>query len=377
MININLVSQLFESRLWVLIVKETNQTLKNKQLRSLLIFLPIVQILLFGFTLNPEVNHLKLGIIDYAHTSTSRELISAFTENRIFVPEIYTSSQAFLAQKVEEGKINAGLVIPPEFHRDLSNGIIAQVQVLIDGVDANTAGIASGYVTQIIDQYSRQLKSSQNSRKIDTQVTFLYNPGLISSWFAIPGVLGIVIVLTGSVVSSATVLREKEAGTLEQLLMTPSNVQEILLAKTIPLFTLLMGDVILGLFLSHIIFQFPLRGNFALFLFISSLYTFVGLGIGILLGTFSRNQQQAQLMALFINQPLIQLSGAVVPIENMPSLLQNISFFNPVRHYITSTRALLIKGVGLDVLWINILILTMMSVILLVISIKKFRTQLS
>lgn len=374
---LNLISQFFESRLWVLTVKEINQTLKNKQLRFLLIFLPIAQLLLFGFTLNPDVNHLKLGIVDYVNTSASHELVSAFTENRVFVAESYSKSQMLLGQQVREGKVTVGLVIPPEFHRYLSSGLTAQVQVLIDGVDANTAGIASGYITQIIDNYSGQLNPNQTLRKVEPQVTFLYNPGLISSWFAVPGVLGIVIILTGSLVSAATVLREKDAGTLEQLLMTPSDAWEILLAKVVPLFTLLMGDVILGLFLSRIIFGVPLKGNFALFLLISGLYIFVAIGIGILLGTVSRNQQQAQLMSFFINQPLIQLSGALAPIESMPPVLQHLSFLNPARHYVTSTRGLLIKGIGFDVLWIDILVLAILAIILLTISISKFRTQLS
>jgi ABC-2 type transport system permease protein len=138
-----------------------------------------------------------------------------------------------------------------------------------------------------------------------------------------------------------------------------------------------MGDIVVGLFLSQVIFEIPLKGSFALFLLISGLYVFVGISTGILLGTLCRNQQQAQLVSLFINQPLIQLSGALAPIENMPILLQHLSFLNPTRHYIASTRALLLKGVGFDILWLDILMLAIMAVVLLAISINKFRNQLS
>jgi len=258
----------------------------------------------------------------------------------------------------------------------------------VDGVDANTAGIASGYIRQIVNQYSRQLGppigSSQSSRTrpsqsplIEPQVKFLYNPGLVSSWFFVPGVLATVLLLTSTLVSSATVAREKDTGMLEQLLMTPAAGWEILLAKVVPLFVLLIGDVILALSVGRLIFGVPLRGNFLFFLVISSLYVFVGIGIGILLATISRSQQQAQLTSFFINLPLIQLSGALAPIDSMPLAFQYLSLLNPLRHFVAIARGVLLKGIGFSVLWPNVLALSIFTIVLLTVSMNRFRAQLS
>lgn len=371
------ISQLFEGRFWALVIKEVNQILKNKQLLFLLIFPPTLQLVIYGFALNPDVQNLPMGIVDYAHTSASRELVSAFTENRTFVAEQYLTSEKALGRQVEQGKITAGVVIPPDFDRDLAQSQTAEIQVLIDGVDANTAGIANGYISQILNQFSRQQRSNQPPVLVQPEVIFLYNPGLTSSWFFVPGVIGLVLTLISSLVSSVTVVREKDIGTLEQLLMTPAETWEILLAKIVPLFVLLMGDVVLALSLGRLVFAVPFRGNLVLFLVLSGLYVFVGIGIGIMLATISRNQQQVVLTSFFINLPMIQLSGAISPIESMPMLLQYLSWLNPLRHYVEIMRGLLLKGIGLQVLWPNAIALGIFAVSLLAISISKFRAQLS
>ena len=371
------VKDLFESRLWALVIKEINQILRNKQLLFLLVFPPTMQLLIYGFALNPDVQNLKLGIVDYANTSASRELVSAFTENRVFIAQQYMLSEQQLGRQVEEGKLTAGLVIPPKFNRELAQGQTAEVQVLIDGVDANTAGIANGYINQIVNQYSRQRSPNQAPALLKAQVIFLYNPGLTSSWFFVPGVIGLVLTLISSLVSSVTVVREKDSGTLEQLLMTPAEAWEILVAKIVPLFVLLMGDVVLALSVGRLIFGVPFRGDALLFFALSGLYVFVGIGIGIMLATISRSQQQVVLTSFFINLPLIQLSGAIAPIESMPLFLQYLSLLNPLRHYVAIMRGLLLKGVGLEVLWPNAIALALFAIGLLSISINRFRAQLS
>ncbi len=375
---IKFVSGLFEGRFWALMIKEINQILRNKELISLLIFPPTLQLLIFGLALNPAVQNIKLGIVDYSKTPTSRELISAFTENRVFNAELYSSSVQPLSQQVQEGKVTAGLVIPPEFNRNLKqDDTSAQVQVLINAVDANTAGIASGYISQIVAQYNLKLDPSQPPALVNPQVNYLYNPGLTSSWFFVPGVLGIVVTLISTLVSAATVVREKDTGTLEQLLMTPSANWEILLAKIVPLFVLIMGDAILALGVAHLVFALPVRGSFLLFLACSGVYISVGIGIGIMLATISRSQQQAQLISFFVTLPVIQFSGAISPIESIPLVLQYFALLNPLNHYVLILRGLLLKGVGLDVLWPNALALLVFAIVLLTISINRFRTQLS
>ncbi|CAA9418623.1 Domain of unknown function / Efflux ABC transporter, permease protein [uncultured Leptolyngbya sp.] len=367
----------FDGRFLALVRKEINQILRNKQLLILLIIPPTVQLLLYGFALNPDVHNLKLGVVDYANVSASRELVSALTENRIFVVESYPATEQELSRQVETGNLTAGIVIPPTFKRHLSQGKTAEIQAFIDGVDANTAGIASGYMTQMLRQFNFSLAGTQAAPPVKPEVIFLYNPGLTSSWFFVPGVMGLVLTLIGSLVSAVTVVREKDTGTLEQLLMTPAEAWEILLAKVVPLFVLLMGDVFLALSLGRVVFGLPFRGNLLLFVVLSGLYVFVGIGVGIMLATISKSQQQVVLTAFFINLPMVQTSGAIAPIETMPTFFQVVSLLNPLRHYITIVRGILLKGVGLEALWMHALALAVIAIVLLTISVNQFRSQLS
>ncbi|HEY9623773.1 MAG TPA: ABC transporter permease [Crinalium sp.] len=371
------IDRFLNSRLWALATKEINQILRNKQLLFLLVFPPTIQLLIYGFALNPEVHLLKLGVVDYANSINSHELVSALTENRIFEVKNYLTDEQQLGEQVRQGRITAGLVIPSEFNRDIEQEQSADIQVMIDGVDANTAGIAAGYISQIINQFNRKLNLDLAPRLIDPEVTFLYNPGLTSSWFFVPGVMGVVLTLTSVLVSSSTVVREKDTGTLEQLLMTPAEAWEILAAKILPLFILLLADIFLALAVGKIVFDVPFRGNLPLFLLVSSLYICVGIGLGIFLATVSRNQRQVVLTSFFVNLPLIQLSGAIAPIESMPPFFQYLSWIDPLRHYVAIIRGFLLKGVGIGALWHHVLALAIIAAILLTISIKKFRTQLS
>jgi ABC-2 type transport system permease protein len=373
----NFFTTFFASRFWSLVQKEIRQILRNKQLLVLLIFPPTIQLLVYGFALNPDVHNLRLGVVDYAQTAASHGLVSAFTENRTFRLAQPLFNEAELGRQVETGQLDAGVVIPPEFSRNLAKNQPSEIQILIDGVNANTAGIASGYMNQIVQQYSLKLANTTFVAPIATQVIFLYNPGLTSSWFFVPGVMGLVLTLIGSIVSAITVIKEKDTGTLEQLLMTPANASEILIAKVVPLFVLLMGDVLLALTLGRLIFGIPFRGSLILFLGLSGLYVFVGIGIGIMLATLCQSQQQVVLTTFFINLPMVQTSGAIAPIETMPRFFQTLSWFNPLRHYITIVRGILLKGVGLEALWMHVLMLAAFAIVLLAVSTRQFRRQLS
>jgi ABC-2 type transport system permease protein len=368
------------SRHWSLMLKEIRQILKNRQIIFLLLFPPTVQLLIFGLALNPAVNHLSLGVVDYSDSPASRDFVAALVANDVFEIQSFQPRAADLGQQVRTGQVSTGLVIPPEFAERLAMGQSVDVQVLIDGVDANTAGIASGYIKQLINHYGQTLKSSPGlspGPPVETAVRFLYNPGLLSSWFFVPGVIGVVLTLTGSLVSSTTVIREKDLGTLEQLLMTPAQGWEILAAKIAPLFVLLMGDVLLASAIARVVFGLPFRGSYPLFLALSGVYVLVAISIGILLATLTRTQQQVVLLSFFFNVPLIQLSGAIAPIESMPTFFRVLSFFDPLRHYVTIARSLILKGVGLEVLLPEVLILLGFAVLLLGLSISRFRAQLN
>jgi len=373
----NLIRRFFETRFWSLVRKEVQQIFTNKQIIFLLIFPPTIQLLLLGFALNPNITELSLGVVDYSQTQESRELISSLTENDTFDVTFNTIQEEQLVQQVRTGKITSGVIIPPDFREKILESKTVDIQVLIDAVDANTAQIARGYTQQIIRNYNRQIDVTFPEPLINTEVRFLYNPGLISSWFFVPGVMGLVLTLTGSLVSSVTVIREKDVGTLEQLLMTPASGWEILSAKITPLFTLIMGDVLLASTIGWLIFNLPFRGNYFWFLFFSALYIFVVIGLGMLLATLSKTQQQVVLISFFFNVPLIQLSGAVAPIESMPPFFQVLSFADPMRHYIAIARHLILKEAGIAPLFPNVIALVFFAILLLGISINRFRRQLT
>ncbi|MBE9043575.1 ABC transporter permease [Pleurocapsales cyanobacterium LEGE 10410] len=367
----------FQSRLWALIVKEIAQIRRNKQLIFLLLFPPIVQLTIFGASLSPEVEHIKLGVVDYARSVESRELVSALTENRVFEVVNYSPNQKVLGQQVETGKIAVGITIPQEFNRNLDRGTSTKVQVLLDGVDAYTSGVASGYIAQIVNRFNLELNTQAVSSLADTRTTFLYNPGLISSWFFVPGIMGTTLTLMSVITSATESVREKDAGTLEQLLMTPASAEEILLAKVAPLFVLLLGDVLIALGVARFIFNVPFQGSFWLFMAISAIYLFTCQAIGILLTTISKSKQQVILTSFFITLPIMMLSGAFAPLESMPTFFAYLSLLNPLRHYITIVRAILLRGVGLEVILPNAIALLIFAVVLITVSANRFRKQVS
>lgn len=373
----NLVRHFLETRFWSLVRKEIQQIFTNKQIIFLLVFPPTIQLLLLGFALNPTVSDVSLGVVDYSQTQESRELVASFTENNTFQLEFESFQEKQLVKQLRTGNITAGLIIPPDFREKIETNQTANVQVLIDAVDANTAQIASGYTQQIIKNYNREINVSFSQPLVNTQVSFLYNPGLISSWFFVPGVMGLVLTLTGSLVSSITVIREKDMGTLEQLLMTPASAWEILTAKIMPLFILLMGDVLLASTIARLIFNLPFRGNFAWFLLFAALYVFVVIGLGIFLATISKNQQQVVLISFFFNIPIIQLSGAVAPIESMPLFFRWLSFADPMRHFTAIARHIILKGGSIEPILLNAMSLAIFATLLLGISINRFRAQLN
>ncbi len=374
---IALIQGILEKRIWALLQKEVRQILRDRQLLFLLIFPPTFQLLLYGFALSPDVRDLRLAISDQSASPISRELISAVVENHVFDVSKTNGSERDAVKKVREGRVEAALIIPPEFNRKIKNQQGATVQILLDGVDANTAGIAGGYLNEMISQFSRSLEDTgEQIGTVSPQISFLYNPGLASAWFFVPGVMGLVLNLTGSLVSTSTLIREKDSGTLEQLVMTPASSYEVLIAKILPLFVLLIGNVLLALAVGKFLFNIPFRGSPFLFFAVSSLYIFVAISIGITLASISKNQRQAILTSFFINLPLIQLSGAVAPLLSMPKFFQYLALLNPLRYYIICIRAILLKGVGLDIIWPNVLALAFFAIVLLTLSARRFRSQL-
>src|SRR5215813_2191616 len=358
-----MLTRLLRLRLWALITKEFHQIRRNRRLVIMLVIPPTLNIVLFGLALNPNFENLRLGVVDYSNTSESRELVANFTGGLVFrVDGIYPSPDD-LGNAIAKGNLDAGLVIPRDFGQRRARHETASVQLLVDAVNANTATIAGGYAARIIGTLNQTIAASGEGGQLSAisvnvpagsvtpHLTLLYNPGLNSAWFITTGMIGLLLVLQASVVSSASLVREKEIGTIEQLLMTPAGSSEIILAKVGPIFLLMVLDIALAIGVSRVAFGVPMRGSLLLFFLSASLCVFCGIGMGMMIGTFTRTQQQAQLMTFFTNPPLAILSGATTPIEAMPSWLQVITAINPVKHFAIIARGIMLKGSGMSVLY--------------------------
>ncbi len=383
-----LVSRLLAgSRFWPLFMKELHQLKRNRRLIVTLIIPPTVNVVLFGFALNPEVNNLRLGVVDGSRTAESREFTSAFVESGIFEIKTYYGSSAELSHALNAGELDAGLVLPEDFARQRARRQTAEVQFLVDAVNSNTAFIAGGYASRIVAEFNLRIAHSAVSLNVSglppaarasvmTRVALLFNPGLINAWFIVTGMIGTLLVIQGSLVSAAAMVREKEIGTVEQLLMTPAGNTEIILAKIGPIFLLLTVVIGLALNVGRLVFGLPARGSLLLFYFAGALCVLCGIGIGTFIATITKTQQQAQLVAFFVIPPIALLSGATTPIEAMPYWLQPLTYLNPVRHFATISRGVLLKGVGLDVIYPNLLALIAFAVVIVGISVRRFRKQL-
>jgi ABC-2 type transport system permease protein len=377
-------------RIAALIRKEINQIRRDKRLAVALIVPPIAQILLFGFALDSTVTGLKLGVIDYAKTPESREFIALLSNSESFVVRKYYNSQKEMGDAIGRGEVDDGVTIPYQFSRDLMRGRPVEVQFLLNASNANTATIAQGYAEGVVLNYNKTLASgglharfAQIAGRPDSRAgqvvlreSFLFNPGLVSSWFIVTGTFGVLLILNGSLVASTAMIKEREAGTVEQLLMTPADGTEIVIAKLTPLFVLLLMMVLIAMGLLRVVFHVPFRGSLTLVLAGAALCVLSGIGIGTFIATYTTSGQQARLVAFFINPPIASLSGSLTPIEAMPHWLQPITWLNPLRHFGLIARGVLVKQSGLAELWPNFLVLALFTIVLVGLSVSRFRKQL-
>jgi ABC-2 type transport system permease protein len=384
-------SRIFNYRVRALVRKEFGQIRRDRRLAISLILPPVLQLTLFGFALSATVTNMKLGIVDDSRTSESRELIAALTESKSFRLAGYYDSVDKLGTAISQARLDAGMVIPYDYARDLHRGRPTTVQLLLNAMNANTATISQSYAEGVIQSYNAGLRgggihaSFQQIGAVDLsrrgRVTlmpaFLYNPGLVDSWFIVTGVFGLLLILNSSLIASAAMVREREAGTIEQLLMSPASTSEIIIAKITPLFVLLCAMMLLALVVLKVVFQVPFHGKLLFLFFGGVLCILSGISLGTVIATFSKSAQQAQLTAFFVNPPLVSLSGALTPVEAMPSWLQPATVVNPIHHFAAIARAGLLKGSGFAALWPNFLALFIFTVVLVSLSVWRFRKQLS
>lgn len=377
------------SRVSALFRKELNQIRRDRRLAMSLIVPPVLQLTLFGFALSAKVENIQLGIVDESQTKESRDLIAVLTESKSFESAGYFFSVDRLSDAISRSTVVAGVVIPMDFARDLQRGRPTTVQFLLNATNANSAAISQGYAQAVIQNYNarlqtegiqpsfRQASAPQHNGQVSLHPAFLYNPGLKDSWFITTGVLGLLLILNSSIVASGAMVKEREAGTIEQLLMSPAGTTEIIVAKIAPLFILLSFMMFLAIFMIKTVFGVPFHGGLLPVIAGGALCVLAGIGLGTAVATFSHSAQQALLTGFFINPPMVSLSGALNPVEAMPKWLQPLVVINPIHHFGEIARGSMLKGSGLDTLWPNFLALSIITLVLLSLSVWRFRKQLS
>ncbi len=368
-------------RIVALFKKEFGQLFKDKKLLPLVFVAPVLQLVFMGFAASLDVKNISVVLCDLDKSQTSRELTEKFTNSGYFTIDYSTDNYQTIQKYLDDHKTMMALVIPPKFGDDVARHQTAKVQVLLDGSEGNTTAIAMGYVNQIIGSYSNNILAETVGKApiggINAQIRTWFNASLKSRNYMVPGVLVMILLITTMNLTSMAVVKEKEIGTLEQLMVTPITPTELIIGKVVP-FTLI-GVVNWFVVLSAMVFGFgiPVKGSVPLLFGLSSFFILSSLGLGLFVSTISRTQQQAMMTAqFFILQPMIYVSGFTFPIDNLPRLLKILSFGIPMRYYLVVVRSIVLKGVGISSLWLEACMLLLMGVMVLIASIVRFKSKL-
>jgi ABC-2 type transport system permease protein len=368
-----------------MIIKEFLQLRRDRRMLPLIFVAPIFQILILGYAATTDVKNISLVVCNYDRSAESRDYISHFEPSGYFTIEEYAQSQQEVIEYLDKSRAMVGIVIPHHFGRDLQKGTPVKVQVLADGADANTANIGTSYIAQITAGYSQRILVERISRLlgtgtvpgIKTVTRVWFNPELRSANFMIPGVIALILMIVTATLTAVSIVREREIGTMEQLLVTPLKPIELLLGKIIPFTIIGFFDVVLVLAVGILWFDLPMKGSIPLLFGLSALFVMTTLGIGLFVSTISNTQQQAMLIAqFFVFFPFMMLSGFTFPIENMPVLFQYITLGIPLRYFLVILRDLFLKGSGMDILWPQTLALAGFGIVILALSVLRFRKRL-
>lgn len=379
------------ARLNSLIHKEFIQTFRDIPIVVLVIYV-FAEIILCGWALTMDVKHIPTAILDRDNSPSSRALIARFREAESFAVDFHPVDEYELERLLNSGQAALGLVIPPRFSRDLAAGRPTQIQVLADGTQTNPALLSLGYVNQIVRGYSSEIEvrrldqsgqrvTYNNLPSVINNVRAWYLPEMRYIHFNAVSMVALAVVMLGILLAAAGIVREKESGTLEQLMVTPIRPMELILAKVLPLVVLEIIGLTIGIGLSFFVFGVAPHenpfGSLSLFIALSTLAFLASAGIGIWIATYARNLMQALLMAFFILFPVMFLSGTITPISAMPRWLQSIALLSPMTHYLSLALDIFLKGVGLGVTWQHAVILTTFTAAILWIALRRFRRSLA
>ena len=379
-------------RIRVILRKEFIQALREPRMRILLFVPPGLQLIVFGLAVNLDVDHARIAWMDMDRTPESRDLRARFEGSGRFDVVALPRNEGEVRTLLDRSRVEAVIRVLPNFARDLARGRSAQVQILSDGTNSNTASLVSSYAGQIIAQYSSDaLKTRQNGLLLTRspatpanlslpQVTarsrVWFNPDLHSRNYFVPGVIVNIITMVTLMLTALAIVREKEIGTMEQLMVTPMRPIELMLGKTLPFAIVGLVDVFLVTSAALLIFHIPLRGSVLLLLVCAVLYLMTSLGAGLFLSTVSQTQQQAMMAAFFFFMPAFMLSGFAFPIHNMPVAVQYLTYLNPLRYFMEIVRGIFLKGVGIAVLWPQMVCLMVYGISVLSLSAMRFRKTL-
>jgi len=367
-------------RTWMMVWKEFKQIRRDPRLLVVVVMLPIILLMIYGYAINLDVKHLMLAVYDQDNSRQSRDLVSSFYQSSYFDVVRYLHSDHEVAPTLDGGKAQIVIIIPPTFSEDLARGRKAPVQMLVDGSDSTTASTAIGYVGLMVQQQSLNIALSLvkgaggTAQPIDLRTRYWYNPELKSANFIIPGLIAVILMMLSALLTSVTVVRERERGTIEQLIVSPVKPIEIMLGKLIPYVLIAFGDVLLVMLVSAFVFHVPMLGSPLLALGLSAIFVTAALGIGLFISTLANTQQVAMTAAFMSTQlPAVLLSGFMFPISNMPHAIQLLTNLIPAAHFIRIMRGIYMKGSGIDLLWKPSLILLIFGLAMLWLSALRFK----
>jgi ABC-2 type transport system permease protein len=366
-------------RITSLLRKELRQIFRDPRMKRLIFVAPVFQLIVFGYAVNTDIRETPLFVVDQSRSYESRQLVDALTASGYFRVMARSDQPAALTRALDRGDAIAGIHIPPDYARDVKAGRGAAVQVLVDGTNSNTATIVQGNLLRILHQESeRQLASARGTLPagVDLRVRAWFNPDLASRVYNVPAVMGLIVLMMCLLLTALAVVRERELGTLEQLMVTPVTPGELILGKTLPVALIALIQLALVMVVAIFWFDIPFRGSFAALLVAAAIYIVAGLSFGLLISTISRTQQEA-LMAMFLFfMPAIILSGFMFPVFTMPPVFQWLTLANPIRHFVEIVRPVFLKGSGISDLWPQYLwLLTLATGALLAARWRFARTQ--
>ncbi|MCU0350159.1 ABC transporter permease [Flavobacterium filum] len=354
-----------------IIQKEFKQIFRDKSMLRLLFILPILQLLILSNAATFDVKNIRVTIVDYSNSSSSRTLIEKINANAYFTDAVFVSTTQAGIERLNSGKTDVVIEIPIPFEKQLQNETTTQIQVLINAIDGATAGVQNVYLSQIVQQFNQHIllenKHIVNNQimpnRIETIPSFWYNSTLNYKTFMVPGILVLLITMLTLFLSSMNIVREKELGTLEQINVTPIKKYQFIIGKLFPFWVIGLVILTIGLLISKIVFNVPMLGNIVLVYFFTSIYLLLILGFGLFLSNHTETQQQAMFIAWFFIVIFILMSGLFTPIESMPKWAQNVTLFNPIRYFVEFIRMVLLKGAGLQEVLPNLGIITLFAIV--------------